>query len=77
LDALEINGSRTANANQEARTAAETMGLPLIGGSDSHRKTQVGACATEFPVRISTMDELIECVKRGHCKPFFLGQPKY
>ncbi|MBD3191496.1 MAG: hypothetical protein GF308_12680 [Candidatus Heimdallarchaeota archaeon] len=72
LDALEINGNLPKKNNQQAKVAAQTMGLPLVGGSDSHSKTQVGTCATEFPKEIKSMTDLIRCVKRKKCQPVLL-----
>lgn len=72
LDAIEINGSRSKNANDLAKEAAESMGLPCIGGSDSHNRFHVGTCVTEFPKRVDTIKEIIAFVRKGKCKPIFL-----
>lgn len=72
LDAIEINGNLSKKSNQQAKAAAQTMGLPLVGGSDSHSKTQVGTCATEFPEEIKSMTDLIRCVKKKKCQPVLL-----
>jgi hypothetical protein len=72
LDALEVNGSRAKVVNQKAREAAELMGMPLIGGSDSHRLQQVGKCVTQFNNPINNVNDLIEEIKKGFCKPKYL-----
>jgi predicted metal-dependent phosphoesterase TrpH len=72
FDAIEINGSRSKQANKYAKEAAESLGLPCIGGSDSHRRFQVGTCVTEFPEKIDSIEEIIDFVKKGKCKPVFL-----
>ena len=72
IDAIEINGSRPLKVNQMARDAAESMGLPLIGGSDSHAQFQVGSCVTEFSVQIQSMSDIIAAVKKRNCKPLLL-----
>ncbi len=72
LDAIEINGLRSKQLNDLAREAAESMDLPMIGGSDSHNRFHVGTCVTEFPERIVSLKELIEYIKKGKCKPVFL-----
>ncbi|NHJ46197.1 MAG: hypothetical protein FK733_00280 [Asgard group archaeon] len=72
LDALEINGLRSQLLNTQAKEAAETLGLPLIGGSDSHSLKQTGKCVTQFEKPIKTMDDIIKQIKKGHCKHLFL-----
>jgi predicted metal-dependent phosphoesterase TrpH len=72
LDALEINGLRSKQVNELARQAAESMDLPMIGGSDSHNRFHVGTCVTEFPKKIDSIKEIIDFVKQGKCKPVFL-----
>ncbi|MEA2070938.1 MAG: PHP domain-containing protein [Asgard group archaeon] len=72
LDAIEINGNRTKTVNEEARVAAESLGLPLVGGSDSHQKYQIGTCVTAFEGEIVSMANLISAVKKGKCKPLFI-----
>lgn len=73
LDALEINGSRSSRINQMAKEAAEEMGIPMIGGSDSHTSYHVGTCVTEFQKEINSMKDFIEEVKKGNCQPLFLS----
>ena len=72
FDAIEINGLRSKMLNQQAKEAAEILGLPCIGGSDSHGIHSIGTCATEFEKPINTMGDIIEQVKKGKCKPVFL-----
>jgi predicted metal-dependent phosphoesterase TrpH len=72
LDAIEINGLRSKQANEYAREAAESMGLPMIGGSDSHNRFHVGTCVTEFPKKVESIAEIVELVKKGDCKPVYL-----
>jgi len=72
LDALEINGLRSKHINDLAKEAAESMGLPCIGGSDSHNRSHVGTCVTEFPKKVNSLKEIINFVKKGKCTPLFL-----
>ncbi|HUU79366.1 MAG TPA: PHP domain-containing protein [candidate division Zixibacteria bacterium] len=72
LDALEINGSRSSRINQLAKESAEMIGIPLIGGSDSHTLYHIGTCVTEFFTMIETAQDLISAVKKGKCRPLFL-----
>jgi predicted metal-dependent phosphoesterase TrpH len=71
LDALEINGSRSKQQNEETKRAAETLNLPLIGGSDSHGLQDTGTCFTLFDKPIKSIDDVIKQVKKGRCKPIF------
>lgn len=72
LDAIEINGSRSKHGNDLAKEAADSLGLPCIGGSDSHNRFHVGTCVTEFPKEVDSMKEIIDFVRKGKCKPVFL-----
>ena len=72
LDAIEINGSKSKHANNLAKEAADSLGLPCIGGSDSHNRFHVGNYVTEFPKRVDTIKEIIEFVRKGKCKPVFM-----
>ncbi len=72
LDAIEINGLRSKHANDLAKEAAESMGLPCIGGSDSHNRFHVGTCVTEFPKKVDSIKEIIDFVKKRKCAPVFL-----
>ncbi|NHJ04103.1 MAG: hypothetical protein EAX90_04725 [Candidatus Heimdallarchaeota archaeon] len=72
LDALEINGSRSSRINQLAKESAEMIGIPLIGGSDSHTSYYVGTCVTEFFTTIDTIQDMILAIKKGKCRPLFL-----
>lgn len=67
IDAIEINGSRSSRINQMATEAADSMGLPLIGGSDSHTSYHVGTCVTKFNHKIETMQDVIDAVNKGNC----------
>ena len=73
LDALEINGSRSRRINRLAKEAAESMGLPLIGGSDSHSHYHIGSCVTEFSTKIKDMNDIISAIKEKKCKPLFIS----
>jgi predicted metal-dependent phosphoesterase TrpH len=72
LDALEINGLRSQIQNNQTKEAAESLGLPLIGGSDSHRLNQTGKCVTQFEKPVTSIDDVIKQVKKGQCKHLFL-----
>ena len=69
FDAIEThNGFDLGNMNQKAIHAATLRNLPSIGGSDCHKKEQVGRAFTEFRNPVHTIDALIEEIKKGNCK---------
>jgi hypothetical protein len=73
LDAIEThNGLNMGEMNQKAIEAAKLRNLPSIGGSDCHKKEQVGGAFTEFKNPVQTIEELIEEIKKGNCKGMIL-----
>ena len=61
------NGYSHYSQNKKAVKMAGELGLPYIGGSDSHAAHEVGACYTEFNTEV-TYDNLIEVLKTGDYK---------
>lgn len=59
------NGGSRDNENQIAIDNAEKQGYRGIGGSDAHIVSHIGRCATKFPDRIETIDELVEALRAG------------
>ena len=59
------NGGSRDNENQIAIDNAEKLGYTGIGGSDAHIVSHIGRCATKFPSRIETIDELVEALGAG------------
>lgn len=73
FEAIEThNGLNTAEMNQKAIHAASLRNLPSVGGSDCHKKDQVGRAFTEFTNPVHSIDELIEEIKKGNCKGVIL-----
>jgi predicted metal-dependent phosphoesterase TrpH len=69
VDAIEThNGLDTEEMSRKALQAAKMKNLPSIGGSDCHNKNEVGRAFTEFKNHVRTIDELVEEIKRGHCR---------
>ena len=64
-----LNGANLDAANLEAVQACEDMGLIPVGGSDAHFIHEVGLCATWFPERITSEQELLAALKSGNCRP--------
>ena len=68
LDAVEThNGANTPEMNGQAMTCARIRNLPSIGGSDCHRKEQVGRACTVFTHAIRSMAELVTEIQKGNC----------
>lgn len=70
LTAIEgYNGRTGAKDNQRAAELAQTLGIPITGGSDAHSPGEVGGFATWFHRRIETEKDLIQALKLGFCQP--------
>jgi predicted metal-dependent phosphoesterase TrpH len=68
--AVEVeNGRGTHTQRTFARTFASRLGLPSTGASDAHQREDVGAFATEFARRVSSLDDLIGELRAGRFKP--------
>jgi hypothetical protein len=76
LDGIEVaNGRSSPETNGKAGSLAHRMGLPGIGGSDSHDPEDVGRAITRFPRRIRSEMELVMALRDGSSKPF--GAPTF
>ena len=72
-DAIEVtNGRATDGENRFGLDLGGRLGLGSVGGSDSHRPTQLGTAATRFHARISSLDHLISEIKAGRFEPVAL-----
>ncbi|HZH02442.1 MAG TPA: PHP domain-containing protein, partial [Myxococcaceae bacterium] len=61
--------------NDLALEAAETLRVPLVGGSDARATLdEVGRAATLFPQPINTQAELVEALKGGRFWPVMVGE---
>ena len=61
VDAIETyNGSNLEGLDQKAIHVARLRGLSSAGGSDCHKKEEVGRAFTEFDHPVQTIDELVE-----------------
>ncbi|KYD02710.1 hypothetical protein B4102_0305 [Heyndrickxia sporothermodurans] len=68
LDALDLNGkdlhSLGIEVNQEnVFRFAEELGLPVVGGSDTHQYLQYGSVVNSFDVPCSTISELKNAIE--------------
>jgi predicted metal-dependent phosphoesterase TrpH len=69
LDAIEThNGLNLGDMNEKALQVSRLRNLPSIGGSDCHKKEQVGRAFTEFKNHVHTDEDLIEEIRAGNCR---------
>jgi predicted metal-dependent phosphoesterase TrpH len=59
------NGHNSEVANARAELVAARRGLGHTGGSDAHDVREVGRAYTEFPNEFSSLDDLLEILRRG------------
>lgn len=73
LAAVEVWNTRcTVEEMQEAVALAESLGLPMVGGSDAHAAVEVGLAYTIFETEIKNLADLIQALKQGLCRiPWF------
>jgi predicted metal-dependent phosphoesterase TrpH len=62
------NGNNHANDNDLAIRAASHMRLPSLGGSDCHKASAVGRCATKFLQPVTDMASFIAAIRAGACQ---------
>ena len=72
VDAIEVlNGKVTKDENDFALKVADTMGLPITGGSDAHEVKEVGKYATRFADLIQNEADLLNALKSGNYTPVY------
>ncbi len=62
------NGGSRIGEDEAAIALAEKHGYPGTGGSDAHLVSQIGRCATSFPVGIDSIEDLVAALKTGDFK---------
>jgi hypothetical protein len=79
LTAIEaVNGERGYGIAGPALEAADTLGLPCVGGSDAREDPDdVGRAATLFARPIEDEIALIEALRSGSCWPVECGTPSF
>ncbi|HCP14614.1 MAG TPA: histidinol-phosphatase [Peptococcaceae bacterium] len=63
------NGNTKPEHNQQAVQYAEMLNIPQIGASDAHSIDRVGAYATEFPLMIYSIQDLVQALRKGNFQP--------
>ncbi|MFX1486746.1 MAG: PHP-associated domain-containing protein [Promethearchaeota archaeon] len=73
---LELDGVEVSNPyrgiDKEAKSAAEIMGVSMIGGSDAHHQEYVGWGVTEFKIPVKDDLTLLKAIRNGECRPLIL-----
>ena len=70
LDGVEVfNGGNDDDENSRALQACMRLGLVALAGSDAHCGQDIGKCATWFPEPVASVQELIQAMKSGRCRP--------
>jgi len=62
------NGANSDSDNGLAFDACLNLALPSLGGSDCHKVSAVGRCATEFLQPVSDMESFVAAVRAGACR---------
>jgi len=69
LDALELyHPDHGEEALKKVRRAMERLGLPGTGGSDAHKRFEVGCCVTLFASKVSGEEDFIREVRNGNIR---------
>jgi predicted metal-dependent phosphoesterase TrpH len=75
VDGLEtLNVKVTAAENNLAAEVARGLNLPASGGSDAHRRDEVGIYATRFEAAIGSEADLLAALKTGRFAPLAFRQ---
>ncbi len=71
IDAVEVLNSRcvTDGPNNKARNVAQQLGLPMVGGSDSHEAEMVGRSYTNIEAESRTVEAVLDAIRKGHTSP--------
>jgi predicted metal-dependent phosphoesterase TrpH len=81
INGLEIietyNSSNRSGEQKRAEGLAEKMDLNSIGGSDAHFPSSIGTTLTEFFDPIDSMNDLVEALIAGRCRPVSLEDTRW
>ena len=68
-----LNGRGTKDENSFSMALAQHLGISATGGSDSHARGDIGACATRFSAKIEGLDDLVRELQGGRFAAVPLG----
>jgi hypothetical protein len=75
VNAIETyNGRGSKRQNEFSLEVRLRLGLPETAGSDAHRVSDVGTCATEFDAPVTGLGDLIAELKAGRFRPVVLRE---
>jgi hypothetical protein len=67
VDAVEVlNGGSSVEANRQARELAQSLGLPAVGGSDSHRPEDLFTIYNQVQAEPS-IPQILAAISLGWC----------
>lgn len=72
FDAVEINGKHPEHIERVGKLA-ETLDLPIVGGSDAHFPFEVGSAFTDVDVPQLTADAVVTAILEGRVEPRVRG----
>jgi predicted metal-dependent phosphoesterase TrpH len=64
-----LNGGSKKGEDARVQALMATHGYAGFGGSDSHLVSFVGICATELERPVRTMNDLVQELRAGRCRP--------
>jgi predicted metal-dependent phosphoesterase TrpH len=70
VDGIEVLNSGTGDhENEFAIEVARHLGIPMLGGSDSHSANSIGHRATQIDGQVRSMRDLVNAIRDGACRP--------
>lgn len=68
-----LNGEESPNVSAYVRSMAQSVGLPVTGGSDAHTASAVGRVATLFPTGVREERQLVQGLQTGDVRALCLA----
>ncbi|EMA23289.1 MULTISPECIES: PHP-associated domain-containing protein [Haloarcula] len=68
FDAVEVNGKHPGNI-ERVRKLADTLSVPIVGGSDAHYPFEVGRAFTRIEASRLTPETVVEAIQAGRVEP--------
>jgi len=72
FDAVEVNGKHPGNI-ERVRELADTLSVPVVGGSDAHYPFEVGRAFTRIEASRLTPETVVEAIRAGRVEPQLRG----
>jgi len=74
FDAVEVNGKHPEDI-ERVRDLADTLSLPVVGGSDAHYPFEVGRAFTRIEASQLTPETVVAAIKAGRVDPCLRSTP--